>query len=297
MSLRQTMLVKAEEVEEIKNLIQQYKAVGVASLQKVRAAQLQELRRKLEKSAHLRVVKNTIMKRAIVECKEKLGIEKLEEQLGGSNIFLFTNLNPFKLTLLLEKSRVKTTAKAGDIAAFDVIIPAGNAGLPPGPIISQFTAVGLPTRIEAGSVWVSRDTLVAKKGDGITARLASVLSKLGIKPVDVGLTLKAVYDEGLILTEEQLRLDLDEFRRSVEEAYAHAFNLSLKAVYPLPENIAILLQTAHHEAYRLALNTGIPTRDTIADLIRRAHAEMLSLSSRLATVSEKAAPVSSVQKS
>jgi len=297
MSLRQTILVKAEEVEEIKNLIQQHKAVGIASLQKVRAAQLQELKRKLEKSAHLRVVKNTIVKRAIAECKEKPEIENLKEYLGGSNIFLFTNLNPFKLTLLLEKSRVKTTAKAGDIAAFDVIVPAGNTGLPPGPIISQFTAAGLPTRIEAGSVWVSRDTLMAKKGDVITARLASVLSKLGIKPVDAGLTMKVVYDEGSILTEEQLRLDLDEFRRIVEEAHAYAFNLSLKAVYPLPENIALLLQTAHHEAYKLALNASIPTRDTIVDLIRKAHTEMLSLSSRLATVSEKAVSVSSVQKS
>jgi large subunit ribosomal protein L10 len=157
--------------------------------------------------------------------------------------------------------------------------------------------VGLPTRIEAGSVWVSRDTLVAKKGDVITARLASVLSKLGIKPVDVGLTMKVVYDEGLILTEEQLRLDLDEFQRNLKEAHAYAFNLSLKAVYPLPENIALLLQTAHHEAYTLALNAGIPTRDTIADLIRKAHTEMLSLSSRLATVSEKAVSASSVQKS
>jgi len=297
MSLRQTMLVKAEEVEEIKTLIQQYNAVGIASLQKVRAAQLQELRRKLEKSANLRVVKNTIVKKAIAECKEKPGIEKMEEHLSESNIFLFTNLNPFKLALLLEKSRVKTTAKAGDISAFDVIVPAGNTGLPPGPIISQFTAVGLPTRIEAGSVWVSRDTLVAKKGDIITARLAGVLSKLGIKPVDVGLTMKVVCDEGVILTEEQLRLDLGEFRRSVEEAHAYAFNLSLKAVYPLPENIAFLLQTAHHEAYKLALNAGIPTRDTIADLVRKAHTEMLSLSSRLATVSEKAASADSVQKS
>jgi len=297
MSLRQTTLVKAEEAKEIKSLIQQYKAVGVASLQKVRAAQLQELRRKLEKSAYLRVAKNTIIKRAIAECKDKPGLENLEEHLDGSNVFLFTHLNPFKLALLLEKSRVKTTAKAGDIAAFDVIVPAGNTGLPPGPIISQFTAVGLPTRIEAGSVWVSRDTMVAKKGDVITARLASALSKLGIKPVVVGLTMKVVYDEGLILTEEQLRLDLDEFRRSVEEAHAHAFNLSLKAVYPLRENIAFLLQTAHHEAYKLALNAGILTRDTIANLIRKAYTEMLSLSARLATTSEKTVSVSSVQKS
>ena len=296
MTLRQTTLAKAEEVQEIKKLLQQHKAVGVASLQKVRAAQLQELRRKLEKSAYLRVVKNTIIRRAIAECKDKSGLEDLEEHLAGSNIFLFTDLNPFKLVLLLEKSRVKTTARARDIAAFDVTIPAGNTGLPPGPIISQFTAVGLPTRIEAGSVWVSRDTMVAKKGDVITARLASVLSKLGIKPVEISLTLKTVYDEGLIITEEQLRLDLGEVRRSIEEAHTYAFNLSVNAAYPLPENIILLLQMVHREAYRLALNVGIPTRDTIADLLRKAHTEMLSLSARLATANEKTVPANSVQK-
>jgi len=278
---RRTALEKSEEVEEIKNLVQQHKVIGVAGLQKVRAAQLQELRKKLEDSVCLRVVKNTTIKRAISECK-KPQVEKLEEHLSGSNIFLFTNLNPFKLVWLLEKSRVKTTAKAGDIAAHDVIVPAGNTGLPPGPIISQFSAVGLPTRIEAGSVWINRDTMVAKKGDVIPARLAGVLSKLGIKPVEAGLTMKAAYDDGLIILEEQMRLDLEEVRRSIEEAQAFAFNLSLNAVYPLPENVTFFFQTAYYEAYLLALNAGIPTRDTVADLIRRAHAEMLSLSTRLA---------------
>jgi large subunit ribosomal protein L10 len=296
MTLRQATLAKAEAVQEIKSFLQQYNAVGVASLRKVRAAQLQELRRKLEKSAYLLVVKNTIIKRAIAECKDKPRLENLEDHLAGSNIFLFTNLNPFKLVLLLEKSRVKTTAKAGDTAAFDVTIPSGNTGLPPGPIISQFTAVGLPTRIEAGSVYVSRDTLVAKEGDVITARLAAVLSKLGIKPVEVGLTLKAVYDEGLIIVEEQLRVDLGEFRRSIEEAHAYAFNLSVNAAYPLPENIVFLLQTAHQKAYGLALNAGILTPDTVVDFVRKAHTEMLSLSARLATVNEKTVPASSVQK-
>ena len=296
MTLRQATLAKAEAVQEIKSFLQQYNALGVASLQKVRAAQLQELKRKLEKSAYIRVVKNSIIKRAIAECKDKPRLENLEEHLAGSNIYLFTNLNPFKLVLLLEKSRVKTTAKAGDTAAFDVNISSGNTGLPPGPIISQFTAVGLPTRIESGSVYVSRDTLVAKKGDVITARLAAVLSKLGIKPVDVGLTLKAVYDEGLIIVEEQLRVDLGEVRRSVEEAHAYAFNLSVNAAYPLPENIVFLLQTAHQKAYGLALNAGILTPDTVVDFVRRAHTEMLSLSARLATVDEKTVPASSVQK-
>jgi len=293
---RPTASAKAEEVEEIKNLAQEYKVVGVASLQKVRAAQLQELRKKLENSAYLRVVKNALVKRAFGECKEKPGLEKLEEHLSGSNIFLFSNLSPFKLALLLERSRVKTTAKAGDIAAFDVTVSAGNTGLPPGPIISQLGSVGLPTRIESGSVWVSHDTLVAKKGEVISARLASVLSKLGIKPVEVELSIKAAYDDGSIIVGEQMRLDLEGFMKSVESAQASAFYFSLNVAYPMPENMSMLLQSAHQEAYRLASNASVPTADTIVDLIRKANAEMLSLSSRMPKVEEKTAPSGVVEK-
>lgn len=294
--LRQTVLAKAEEVKETKARIQQCSVLGVASLQKVRAAQLQGLRRRLEENAHLQVIKNSVVKRAIAECKDRPGLEKLVEHLGGANIFLFTSLNPFKLVLLLEKSRMKAKAKAGDIAAFDVTVPAGNTGMPPGPVISQLGRVGLPTRIESGSVWVTHDTLVAKKGDVIPLNLANVLSKLGMKPVEIGLTLKAVYDDGLIIAEDQLRVDLGAFLRSLKEAHTCAFSLSLNAAYPLAENITSLLQMAHHKAYSLALNADLITPDTASDLLRKAHAEMLSLKARLDAAGEKAALTSSVQK-
>jgi len=286
MSTRHNPQEKARDVEEIRSLIQEYTVIGTASLQKVRAPQLQELRRKLQDSAHFRVIKNSIMKRAIEKCENKPELEKLGENLSGSNIFLFTNLNPFRLALLLEKSKVETTARAGDMAAHDVTVPAGNTGLPPGPIISQLGSVGLPTRIEAGSVWISRDTLVVREGEAISARLATVLSKLGIRSVEIGLILKTAYDDGLIISEEQLQLDLEEVQQSIQEAHTYAFNMSLNAAYPLPENIPLLLQTAHYESYGLALNAGIASRDTIAHLIRRAHTEMLGLLSRCQGYSE-----------
>jgi large subunit ribosomal protein L10 len=285
MSSRRKPEGKTREIEEIKSLIQEYGVIGIASLQKVRAPQLQELRRALQDSAHLQVVKNTMMKRAIDECENKPQLKKIGENLSGSNIFLFTDLNPFRLALLLEKSKVKTTARAGDVAAHDVEVPAGNTGLPPGPIISQFGAVGLPTRIEAGSVWISRDTLVAKEGERILAGLANVLSKLGIKSVEVGLTLKTAYDDGLIVTEAQLQLELEEGQRRIEEAHTYAFNLALNAAYPLPENISLLLKRAYHEAYGLAMTSSVYSRDTMADLIRRAHIEMLSLHSKCQSLS------------
>lgn len=279
--LRQAVQEKTEKIKEIKNLIQQHKVLGVASLQKIRAAQLQGLRRKLKGNASFLVIKNTIIRRAVAECKDKPGLEGLEEHLTGSNIYLFTNLNPFKLVLILQKSRVKATARAGDIASEDVIVPAGNTGLPPGPIISQFGSVDIPTRIESGGVWINRDTLVAKKGEAITARLANVLSKLGVKPVEIGLTLKAAYDEGLIISEDQLQLNLEEIQRNIGEAQALALNLSLNSAYPMPENIRLLLQIVSQESFALAMNASVPTSDTVTELLKKANTEMLSLRSKL----------------
>jgi len=287
MPSQQVLEGKAAEVEAIKELLQEYKSIGVASLQKVRAAQLQALKKNLAGQVYMKVLKNTLMKLAIDEL-QKEELNRLEEYLAGSNLLLFTDLNPFKLALLLERGKVTTTAKSGDIAAMDVVVPAGNTAQPPGPIISQLNAVGLPTRIESGSVWVSKDTLVVKKGEVINERLAGVLSKLGIKAVEAGLSMRAVLDEGLIITSEQLKIDVDATRRSLEQNNAEAFALSLSVAYPTSDNITTLLQIAHQKAFALSLGAAVPTKENIGDLIRKAHTEMQSLNSAVENVKPKA---------
>jgi len=296
MPSQQVLQEKISEVEEIIQILKQYKVIGIANLQKVRSAQLQEFKKNLADKVYMRVIKNTIMKISIENCKEKAELKKLEEYLTGSNVYLFTDLNPFRLALLLERGKVRTTAKSGDIAAFDVIVPAGNTGQSPGPIISQLNAVGLPTRIEAGSVWINKDTLVVRKGETISERLASLLSKLGIKPVEARLIIKVAFDDGLIITQEQMQIDINETKQNIEKAHSNAFALSLIIAYPTPENTVMLLQVAHREAYLLSLNASAPTKETMADLIRKAHMEMLSLSSRLPTLEKKAAPEESSEK-
>ena len=287
MPSQQVLEEKIGEVEEIKELLKEYKSIGIASLQKVRAAQLQELKKSLAGKVYMRVLKNTLTKLAI-EKMETDELKKLEDHLEGSNLFLFTDLNPFKLALLLERGKVKTVAKSGDIAAMDVVIPAGSTGQPPGPIISQLNAVGLPTRIESGSVWVSKDTLVFRKGEPISERLAALLSKLGIKAVEAGLSMKAVLDEGLIISGDMLKIDVEATRKSLEQSNSEAFALSLSITYPTPENMTMLLQIAQKEAFTLSLNAAVPTKETIADLVRKAHTEMLSLNSVVENAKPKA---------
>jgi len=287
MPSQQVLDEKAGEVEAIKGILKEYKSIGVASLQKVRAPQLQELKKSMAGKVRLRVLKNTLVRIAIDEMGDE-ALKKLEVFLDGSNVYLFSNLNPFKLALLLERGKVKTTAKSGDIAAMDVVIPAGNTGQAPGPVISQLNAVGLPTRIESGSVWVSKDTLVVRKGEEINERLAGVLSKLGIKAVELGISMRAVLDEGLMIGGDMLKIDVEGTRKSLEQSNGEAFALSLSIVYPTSENIRALLQTAHQKAIALSVGAAVPTKDTIGDLIRKANAEMASLSSAVEKTQPKA---------
>ncbi|MGD6932802.1 MAG: 50S ribosomal protein L10 [Candidatus Bathyarchaeia archaeon] len=277
MPSQQVLQQKSSEVEEIVDVLKDCKSIGIASLQKVRASQLQELKKSMKGQVTFRVLKNTLVKIALEEMK-KQELKPLEDYLEGPNVFLFTKLNPFKLALLLEKGKIKTFAKANDIAAMDVVIPQSNTGQPPGPVISQLNAVGLPTRIENGSVWVSKDTLVVRRGEPINERLAGVLSKLGIKAVELGISMRAVYDNGVIIEGNQLIVDVPATKRTVETSLQEAFALALEIGYASKDTIKPLLQRAHQKAVALSVGAAVPTKETIGDLIRKANAEMTSLS-------------------
>ena len=117
---------------------------------------------------------------------KKLGIKHADEflaKLNGQNALIFTNMNPFKLYLNLEKSKVNLPARAGDVATDEIVVPAGNTGIPPGPVLSEFKEANVSTRIESGSIYVAKDSVVARPGDTISPKLSGLLSRLNLKPI------------------------------------------------------------------------------------------------------------------
>lgn len=280
---------KAQKVEKLVSSIDQYNVIAFASLHKVRAIQLQELAKRFRSDILLKTVKNVLVKRAL-ERSAKKNINELTKHMVGSNLLLLTDMNPFKLSILLRKNKIRTTAKAGDIAQNDITIPAGNTGFPPGPAISELHEAGVRTRIESGSVWVTRDTIVAEMGEAIPAKVASILSKLGVKPLEVSLQLVAAYDDGLVFTTEQLSLDLNETTRQFEEAHKQAINLSINTPYPTTETIATILRRAHMEAKALAINSAYLAPEVAAEVLARAYIQMTSLASQIAKINKDAAP-------
>jgi large subunit ribosomal protein L10 len=285
MSIKKIQPWKQEVIEQIEGNLSTYKMVAAANLQQVRSSQIHEVRKKLRGKVQFLVAKNTLVKRAAEESKKE-NIGRFTEKLLGSRILLFSDIAPHSLVLLLNKNKVRVPAKAGDVATGEILIPAGNTGLPPGPVISEFGEAKVPTKIESGSIWVSKDTVVSRKGDAISPKLASVLSKLGIKPMELGLSLTAAYEQGVVYAEEDLKVDLDEYRTNLRQAASQAFNVAVNTGYVLPETAPQILGKVYREALSLAINAAYPAEEALPQIIRTAYIQMLGLTAKAGITTE-----------
>jgi large subunit ribosomal protein L10 len=285
MSIKKIQPWKQEVIEQIQGNLSTYKMVAAANLQQVRSSQIHEVRKKLRGKVQFLVAKNTLVKRAAEESKKE-NIGRFTEKLLGSRILLFSDIAPHSLVLLLNKNKVRVPAKAGDVATGEILIPAGNTGLPPGPVISEFGEAKVPTKIESGSIWVSKDTVVSRKGDAISPKLASVLSKLGIKPMELGLSLTAAYEQGVVYAEEDLKVDLDEYRTNLRQAASQAFNVAVNTGYVLPETAPQILGKVYREALSLAINAAYPAEEALPQIIRTAYIQMLGLTAKAGITTE-----------
>ena len=285
MSIKKIAPWKQEVIEQIQGNLSTYKMVAAANLQQVRSSQIHEVRKKLRGKVQFLVARNNLVKRAAEESKKE-NIERFTEKLLGSRILLFSDLAPHSLVLLLNKNKVRVPAKGGDVATGEILIPAGNTGLPPGPVISEFGEAKVPTKIESGSIWVSKDTVVSRKGDAISPKLASVLSKLGIKPMELGLSLMAAYEQGVVFAEEDLKVDLDEYRTNLRQAASQAFNVAVNTGYVLPETAPQILGKVYREALSLAINAAYPAEEALPQIIRTAYIQMLGLTAKAGITTE-----------
>src|SRR4030042_2470265 len=271
---------KAAVVKQTVDLLKKYDVIAAADLNKVQSGMLMDLRKSLRGQLEIKTVKNTLM-RISMEKAEKPGTKEFIKAVEGQNVFLFTNGNPFKLAMNLEKSKVESFAKAGDKALKQLTIPAGNTGISPGPMISKFGGLGIKTRIEAGNIWVIADTVVAEKGDEITSDMADLFQRLGIKAAQSGLSLKAVYERGMIIPGNALVLDGPSYRKQLMEAAGGAFQVALKGEYATPTTVPTLITMALKSAKMVAVEAGYVTPDTAAEIIAKANAQAKSLQQKV----------------
>jgi len=257
---------KVKMYNDLLDLTREYEVLTLVKMEKVRSQQLMQVRKKFRDQLKIMMAKNNIAKKALAKVDIK-GIDKIIEVLDGQRAFMFTNMDPFKLNLALDKSRIYLPAKGGDVATDEIVIPAGNTGLPPGPVLSEFKEAKVPTKIDSGTIAVSEDMVVAIPGDVISHKLAALLSKLGIKPIKAGMSIYMALQGGVLYRDEDLRIDLEVVKQELLTSFNSALALAVNAAYTTKESIEHLLKKAFSNARSLSINSNYTTAETIKETL------------------------------
>ena len=266
--------------QQLQELPNKYKVIALVRMEKVRSSQLLPLRKKFKGQVEIVSIKDKVAQKSLSTLKIP-GIDKLVTNLVGQCILMFTNMSPIKLNILLGKNKVMMAARGGDKASIDVVIKAGNTGITPGPILTDFKEAGVATKIDQGTVWITKDSVAAKKGDTISTKLATLLSKLDVKAVEAGIVLNSALEEKIVYNQEELTVDLEKYRAVFAQAYQEALSLSIEIGYVTIENVNIILGRAAQQARSLAVESGFLTDDTKELTIQRAHGQAKALSEKI----------------
>jgi large subunit ribosomal protein L10 len=266
---------KKTEVEEIKKDAAKYTLVGLVDIYGIPAAQVQQIRRSLRGKAVIRVTRNTLIEHALGEIGGKM--KGLNKYVSGHSAMIFTNDNPFRLFKALEKTKTRMAAKPGETAPEDIVIEKGPTNFRPGPIVGELQQAGIPAAIEGGKVKIRETRTIVKKGAVISRKVAEVLVKLDIKPMDVGLILQAAFYNGDVYEPSVLAIDETAILAQIRLAVQQAFSLSVNAAIPTKDTIAPILTRAVREARGLAIEAAIYDKDVIDAIIGKAQRESTAL--------------------
>lgn len=276
---------KKKEVDDIKRLVREYPIIGVVNMENLPALQLQRMKNQLRGTIVIKMTKKRLIYIALDQIKDG-NLLKLKEQIKGMPALIFTKENPFRLYKLLDKSKSNAPAKPGQIAPHDIVINAGPTNFVPGPMIGELGQVGLKTGVEGGKIVIKEDKIIVKGGEVIKPKVADILTKMGIEPMQIGLNLIATYEKGVIFTKDILAVDEQKYIDDIKQSYIDAMNLALNSAYIIKETAEELIKKAFRDSKALADSQNILTDENAKELLAKANLEMLSLKSKLPELPE-----------
>lgn len=261
--------------QRIRDYAKTYSIVGIVDVTGLPAPQFQRIRASLNRlGAQVLIVKRNLISLVLDELeKTHPGISDLVAKANGVIGLVFTNDNPFTMFKAVKKRKSSAPAKPGAIAPNDIVVPAGPTSFSPGPIIGELGAMKIKAGINAGKVEIKEDSVVAKEGDVISEQLAGILSRLGIEPMEVGLNIKAMYEEGTLYTREILDVDEDAILEDLKREASRAATLAYGLEWYTKDNASLFVGEAGQKALALALGIEYPLPETVKQLVSKANAQ------------------------
>ncbi len=266
---------KKDEIEDIKTKVGQYPVVGLVGIHGLPSKQFQQMRSSIRDSVLIKVSKNSLITRALDESSEE--IKPLKDYLDQETGLVFSNDNSFKLFRLLSSSKTPAPIKGGMTSPRDITVEKGPTSFPPGPIIGELQSAGIPAAIEGGKVVIRETKVVAREGEVVSQKLAAMLARLDIFPLELGLVLKGTFEDGMLFDASVLAIDEGKISLDFTTAASQAFNLAVNSAYPTSTTIQALLAKAASESRNLAVNAVIYEPGVMDILLSRAQGHVMAL--------------------
>jgi large subunit ribosomal protein L10 len=263
---------KTQMYQQLQELPKKYKVLSIIQMQKVRSTQILPLRKILKDDVEFVSIKDKIAKKVFAD-SDVPGIKEIIKEISGQCMLIFTNMSPFKLNVLLAKNKIMMNARGGDIASVDIVVPAKNTGIAPGPMLTEFKNAGIPTKIDQGTIWIAKDSTPALKGEAISEQLAAILGKLDIKPVEAGISLYTALEDGTKYAEAEMVIDVEKVREQFGQAHQEAVSLSIEAAYITADNISQILGKAAQSARSVSVESGFMTDETKEQILQKADSQ------------------------
>ncbi|MEM4295676.1 MAG: 50S ribosomal protein L10 [Candidatus Anstonellales archaeon] len=276
MEERKSIKEKMQEVEALLKEMKHYKGFMLLDLRKTPAVLQQKIRGivKHDLKGNMKAVKKAVITKALMN----VGIK---EEINYPAAIILADAQPYNLYTRLNENKLEVSAKPGDIAPFDIIVPAGETDLQPGPALSQLKAAGLNVKIEKGKIVVAKDSIVVKKGEVITQEKAQALQMLGIKPFKVGINVTFAYD-GILYTNDVLSISKEQIADGIFHAIRQARNASINTSYPSTISIKEIMINAIRQAKNASVNANIYSDTFIKDLLIKSIREAYAVEKRVA---------------
>ncbi|MEM0324549.1 MAG: 50S ribosomal protein L10 [Candidatus Aenigmatarchaeota archaeon] len=264
---------KAKIIDEICEIFKNYSTIGFIDFYKLPTREYREMKKKL-KGVNIKFFKKSL----IIKALERIGKTELIKYLPNQVGILFSNRNPFEIYKEIRKLVSYRYAKEGDYAEEDIIIKPMVTSIPAGPSIAEFQRLKFEVGVEAGKIAIKKEKKLVSKGEKINAQIATILQKLGIKPIKIRLNVVAIYDGKIIYTKEVLDLDEEYYSKSILNCFLIANELTKRIGYYTKYNINEFLIKGRLSAITLGKKVQFFEKDVVEELIKEAYicAKLLS---------------------
>ncbi len=265
---------KAKAASNLEGVIKKYKSIMLVDLTGFPSSNFEKIRKIMREKADFIYTNKVVIYNALKGINPVLA-EKVEDI--KMPVLLLSNSSPFELAKIALDNKSFAKIKDGEASPEDIVLPSGPTPFPPGPMLSQFSSIGVKTKNEAGKISIVADTTVLKKGETASAKIATILSSMDIRPKQVVLAIDYALDDGLIINHSLLYKSFDDYLNEVRSAFVNSLTLSVDLGILNKYSVKEVIKKVYIGVRFLSVNRNIVTKETIKDILAKASAQANAL--------------------